>query len=215
MSPEQAASALIEATVVMHNSGVPFMRRVLAAADPEPELWQHYPEHDAVSPRGGSRYFYHCHPVEDRGVDEHGHFHLFLAKSAMPKPRGVAIAPIGRKARAQNPKVVHIAALSINQAGLPVSLFTVNRWVTNEWLYPHDQIMAALTRFDLTGADGDEFVNKWLTAFVHLAKPTISDLLIQRDLALSDVDWDGEERTLEITSSIPVDLQDLVEAYVS
>ncbi len=214
MSPRQAAYALVEATVAMHETGVPLMRRVLPPTDTETELWEHYPENDAVSPNAGSRYFYHCHPVEERGADEHGHFHLFMAKTAMPKPRSVAIAPIGRKARAQTPRVVHIAALSISPVGLPVALFTVNRWVTNEWLYPHNQIKAALDGFDLSGAGGDTLVNKWLTAFVHLAKPIINDLLIKRDAVLAAGGWDGENRALEILSTAPIDVQSLVEPHM-
>ena len=214
MSPKQAAYELIEATVAMHESGVPLMRRVLPPTDTDTELWEHYPENDAVSPHAGSRYFYHCHPVEERGADEHGHFHMFMAKTAMSKPRSVAIAPIGNKARAQTPKVVHIAALSVNPAGLPIALFTVNRWVTNEWLYPHDQIMAAIDKFDLSGAQCDALVNKWLTGFVHLARPIISELLIKRDAALAAAGWDGENRALEILSTTTVDLQGLVETHI-
>ena len=212
MSPKQAAQILVEATIVMHQSGVPLMRRVVPdSADADITLWEHYPENDAVSPHTQSRYFYHCHPVEERGADEHGHFHLFLPKSAMPHPRRARLGPIGRRARSQKPQVVHIAALSITPAGLPLSLFTVNRWVTNEWLYPHGDIMSALAGFDLADAPGDPLVNRWLTAMVHLCAPLIDSLLAERDAKLAAHGWDGEDHAFEILSSATVDIQELVD----
>jgi hypothetical protein len=214
MSPRQAAQILLETTVAMHQSGTPLMRRVLPAADEDAMLWEHYPENDAVSPHNQSRYFYHCHPIEERGTNEHGHFHLFLPKSAMPHPRRVRLAPVGRRARAEKPQVVHIAALAISPVGLPTGLFTVNRWVTNEWLYPHDEIMAGLAQFDLTDAVGDPLVNQWLTALVHLAAPLISDLLAERDSRLKAQGWDGEDHALEILSRAAVDIDHLVTPWL-
>ena len=110
--------------------------------------------------------------------------------------------------------MVHIAALSISPAGLPLSLFTVNRWVTNEWLYPHGEIMSALAGFDLADAPGDPLVNRWLTAMVHLCAPLIDSLLAERDAALAAAGWDGENCALEILSTTTVDLQGLVDTHI-
>lgn len=207
MTPEHAATQLIDATMAMHTSGTPLMRRVIPQ-DIEIRLWDHYPDHDAVSPQSKSRYFYHCHPVEERGADEHGHFHLFLPKQIMPKRAKPRLAPPNLKIKRAD--VVHIVALSVNPAGLPTAMFTVNRWVTDEFLYPQHNIMAALDGFDLTGADGDPLVNLWLTAMVHLARPVIDALLVERDAALAAAHWAGEDRSFEILSHAPVDLQSLV-----
>jgi hypothetical protein len=211
MSPKDAATLLVETTIAMHQSGIPLMRRVLPS-DAEPMLWEHYPEHDAVSPHNGSRYFYHCHPVEERGAGEHGHFHIFLPKRAMKEPDEAKCAPADLET--DRADVVHIVALSVSPEGLPISMFTVNRWVCDEWLFSHGDILAALDDFDLTDADGDPLVNSWLTAMVHLAKPIIDTLLAERDVRLSAVKWDGEARALEVVSIAPIDLQSLVDPYL-
>jgi hypothetical protein len=211
MSPKDAATLLVESTIAMHQSGIPLMRRVLPP-EVEATLWEHYPEHDAVSPHNGSRYFYHCHPVEERGAGEHGHFHLFLPKRAMEELNEAKCAPADLET--DRADVVHIVALSVSPEGLPISMFTVNRWVCDEWLFSHDDILAALDDFDLTDADGDPLVNSWLTAMVHLAKPIIDTLLAERDVRLSSVNWDGEDRALEVISTAPIDLQALVDPYL-
>jgi hypothetical protein len=211
MSPENAAKLLVETTIAMHQSGIPLMRRVLPP-DTEPMLWEHYPENDAISPHNGSRYFYHCHPIEERGAGEHGHFHLFLPKLAMEQPNEAKCAPADLEA--DRADVVHLAALSVSPEGLPITMFTVNRWVCDEWLFQHVDIIAVIDGFDLTDADGDPLVNAWLTAMVHLAKPMISTLLAERDERLAASNWDGEDRALEVISSAPVDLQSLVDPYL-
>jgi hypothetical protein len=211
MTPDQAARELISATIAMHQSGIPLMRRALPQ-DVEPTLWEHYPEHDAVSPHNGSRYFYHCHPVEERGAGEHGHFHLFLPKLVMESPNEAKCAPTDLET--DRADVVHIAALSVSPEGLPISMFTVNRWVCDEWLFSQGDIMSVIEGFDLTDAEGDPLVNRWLTAMVHLAKPIIDRLLAERDERLAAAHWDGEDRDIEVISIAPIDLQALVDPYL-
>lgn len=195
----------------MHQSGIPLMRRVLPP-EVEATLWEHYPEQDAISPDSGARYFYHCHPVEERGEGEHGHFHLFLPKRAMKQLNNAKSVPVDLEA--DRADVVHIVALSVSPEGLPIAMFTVNRWVCDEWLFGHSDIMAGIDGFDLTGADGDPLVNSWLTAMVQLAKPMIGALLVERDERLTASNWDGEDRALEVISIAPVDLQALVDPYL-
>ena len=202
-----AATRLIELSVEMNRQGLPLMQRVLpthAAA----EQWAHYPPDDAVSPKSGSRYFYHSHPPKEREVGEHGHFHLFLPLSLFSKESAVSAPPDDGSKRAE---VVHFAALSVNSAGVPAQLFTVNRWVTDEWLFPAEAIMEHINAFDLGGADGDELVNGWLTAFVLLAKNDIAGLLGERDTVLAAMDWPGEDRSMETMSAKVIDLQALLE----
>jgi hypothetical protein len=209
MTTDSPASALIASTLSMYQQGKPLMRRIL----PEHEavrMWDHYPVDDVISPATGARYFYHVHPPEERGLDEHGHFHLFLPRLAMPDPLAPMIVPPNRAAQAED--AVHIAALSINSAGIPNRLFTVNRWVTDEWLFSASDIVSRLDHFDLSDAPGDGKVNKWLTAAVALCRPIIATLLSERDIALKAAEFAGENRSFEILSAAPVDLQSLVDA---
>ncbi|WP_066650710.1 MULTISPECIES: DUF6969 family protein [Sphingomonas] len=205
MDRSDAANLLIDATLAMAREGVPLMRRLLPSGVPQ-HLWDHYPEGDAVAP-SGSRYFYHSHPPEERGTDEHGHFHLFLPRRAMPDPDTPRLAAVEPAHDG-----VHLVALSVAPSGLPVRAFTTNRWVTDEWLFDAAAIIAALDRFDLRGAPGDPLVNDWLTAAVALARPVIDALLTSRDATLAALDPRGEDRAVEVLSSAPLDLQALLDA---
>ena len=207
MDRNPALEMLMDASMRMHEQGVPLMRRVVPA-DQEIRLWSHYPENDVVNGDLGCRYFYHCHPEEEREFGEHGHFHIFLSKAAMAKSHAPLIpAP---KSKAKRADVVHIAALSVDTNGLPVRWFTVNRWVTDEWLYPAPGIIALLPQFNLAGSNGDPLVNDWITAMVQLSRPHIADLLTQRDIELALRDPSGEDRASEILSLSAIDLETLL-----
>ena len=72
---------------------------------------EHYPPGDVIDARHGFQYFYHSHRS---GSVEHGHLHLFqrAAHSARDRTPG------------------HLIAIGLDARGLPVSMFTVNHWVT-------------------------------------------------------------------------------------
>jgi hypothetical protein len=199
-----AAEALISATVEMAQSGQPLMRRVVPAG--EYNIWNHYPPNDAIDAATGARWFYHAHPPEERDAGEHGHFHLFLDRTAFP-PLSALAAP-----QAPTPgdaEVVHILALSIDLQGLPTRLFSVNRWVTDEWLHAAPMILERLHLFDVTTAGaGDPLVNRWLTAALAAFAPEVEGALAQRDAAIAGArPTFFENRAREILSEAPVDLQ--------
>lgn len=202
------SNLLLSSTQSMFAEGKPLMQRVLPQEAPI-EVWHHYPAGDVVFGEAGSRYFYHCHPPGERAEGEHGHFHLFLAQSAMPAEAQPLRPMPSTSPQGPRADVVHIAALAISTDGLPISWFTTNRWVTDEWLYPGDVIAQVLDRFDLRGADGDPFVNDWLTAMMALSRGMLVDLLMQRDAVLEKHDPTGEDRTLEITSLSHISLDEL------
>lgn len=199
-----AAEALARATIAMAQQQRPLMPRVLPPS--AMRLWDRYPQGDIVSPSTGARAFYHAHPDGD-DEDEHGHFHFFLPVSAMPADALCLRGPFERLPAADD--VVHIAAMAFSTRGLPTALFTLNRWATDEWLYPAAAIMQALARFDLRDAPGDPLVTTWLTAAVHLCRDQIAALLAARDAALA-TGIGGEDRAHERLSQAPIDLQQLL-----
>lgn len=203
-----AIALLFRATQAMHDAGTPLMRRVLAG-DGDALVGARYPAEDVVNGAVGSRYFYHCHHPGERGPGEHGHFHLFVDRSAMPPgAQAMFVPPSGH----DGPTVVHVAALSISGEGLPIGWFAVNRWVTEDWLYPAEAIIPTLDRFDLRGTAGDALVNDWLTAMVELCRGDIAALLRDRDAAIAARHIDGEDRSAEVLSHRPIDLAALLDA---
>lgn len=190
----------------------------LLPRDAAPEQWRHYPERDAVNGPLGARWFYHCHdltqerggPTVESAPVEHGHFHLFVARRALPRRIAPLRArPFGDRSR---PSTVHIAALAIDHDGLPLRWFATNRWVTGETLYPAAALTALLPRINFCGDEGPPSLNMWLTAMLRASVGSVAGLLARRDAVIAERGIDGEDRSVEILATEPVDWTALAEA---
>lgn len=161
----------------------------------QPPLRQrHYPPGDLSDPTTGTHCYYHCH----RGDGEHGHLHLF------------------RRRRPTRP-LTHLVAISLDGRGLPLALFSVNRWVTADRWLPAAATLGLLEGVSLGGAGCDPHLSGWLVHFLRFYRPTLATLLHQRDSCLRS--WEGgwgaalEARELEIPSHCPIDwASDLADA---
>ncbi len=208
MTPVQAAHTVIETITQMAQEQRPLMLRVVP--EDGAKFWTHYPLKDARDKFCKSRWYYHVHAPGDRDEDEHGHFHLFLHRTQLPEGLEPKVWPPQREdAKAH---VTHLIALSINTLGIPRSWFTVNRYVTNEFLYPADTMIAHLDDFDVDHTAEDDCVNRFVTAMVALYKDEIAELLRTRDeqheaLVAEHGDKAYEKASgAEVLSSIPIDL---------
>lgn len=204
--PPRAVEAFVEATVAIAAAGTPLMRRIVPD-DGGYRVWDHYPEDDAVDPEHGARWFYHAHAPKPGWPDEHGHFHLFLDRGHFDPDRCLA-APVEPGPDA--PELVHLVSLSIDRQGLPVRLFTVNRWATDEWLYSASDILDRIDRFDLSDATGDPLVARWLTAAVRAYAPEVAWVVRARDRAFAAKSPEFfEDRSAEMLSRIEISLDRL------
>lgn len=161
--------------------------------------FDHYPPDDVVDRRRGSQFYYHAHRDGDL---EHGHLHLFCHATAGGKRR--YLRP-GRGWGRTAPS--HLLAISLDTRGLPVALFTVNRWVTDGHWFDVPTTMAFIDRFVLGDVDGHELSCRWLTTFVHMYRPVIAVLLHQRDRCLArrtDKVAALADHHLEVLSMLPV-----------
>lgn len=187
--------------------------------------WRHYPADDAYDPLSHAQYFFHRHPASPaEQLQEYGHFHLFLRAEGMPAgvtplllpeaaianlPTPPQAAPLKRGARDE---VSHLVAIAIDRRGEPIRLFTTNRWVTGETWYRADDVTRMLDRFGLDAAEPAGALNRWIGAIVRLYQPEIAMLLRRRDEAVMDPRRRRrrmdvfEDPKLEITSSLPIDL---------
>lgn len=146
----------------------------------------HYPEHDLVDPRSGTQCYYHCH----RHEAEHGHLHLFRRPSV-------------------DQPLSHLIAISLDSRGLPIALFTPNRWVSGDRWLPAAEILQLLRGVSLNRAGCDRDLSLWLIFFLDFYRPVIQRLLLERDQRLQragvHIDQLLEDRDLEILSFIPID----------
>lgn len=209
MDKLQAAQTVIETITRMAQEQRPLMLRVVP--EEGATFWTHYPENDARDKICKARWYYHVHKTGQRDPDEHGHFHLFLHRTQLPDGLEPKVWPPQREeARAH---VTHLIGLSINTIGIPRAWFTVNRYVTNEFLYPAEVMIEHLPDFNVDHTAEDDLVNRFVTAMVALYREEIADLLHQRDARHAELVAEcGEaaayekDSQVEVLSQIPIDL---------
>lgn len=211
MTPVQAALTVIETITQMAQEKRPLMLRVVP--EDEVNFWKHYPPKDARDKFCKARWYYHVHAAGSRDEDEHGHFHLFLHRTQLPEGLEPKVwPPQGEDAKAH---VTHLIGLSIDKIGIPRAWFTVNRFVTNEFLYPAEVMIEHLPAFNVDHTAEDDCVNRFVTAMVALYREEIAELLRERDAKQAELVAElGEEAAyekasgIEVLSMIPIDLDE-------
>jgi hypothetical protein len=174
--------------------------------------WNHYPEGDVYDAVSHSQYYYHAHPADER-ENEHGHFHVFMRPQGMPE--GVKPAPIPEYEAPEDPddNLSHLAAISMDSAGLPIRLFATNRWVTGEVWYTGEDVCRMLDHFVIDHAQPSWPVNLWLSGMIRLFDPQIRVLVAARDSAIqarrrSHPDMNiFEDRDFEVIAECDIDIE--------
>jgi len=206
----EAGANAVECMHLLHESGSNLVLEVLRGH--EFTEWGHYPPDDVYDPDSHAQYYFHAHPPDDRDDSDYGHFHTFLRPKGMPPGIRPAPMPGFEPPAGENDALSHLIAISMDPAGMPVRLFTTNRWVTGEVWYGAADVIAMLDRFRIDHSRPSSPLNQWLAAMFVLFRPQMEQLLIERDLAIER--WRSqhrnvevfEDRRLEITSSIGVSL---------
>lgn len=185
--------------------------------------WEHYPPGDVYDDETHAQYYYHAHPGAWRFA-EHGHFHTFLRPPGMPpgvRPAGSADDDAqARGGTGCDGAPSHLVAISMDDAGYPLRLFTTNRWVTGEAWYAADDVIRMLDRFVVDLAYPSLPVNIWITAMLRLFRPEIEVLIRERDAALEASAAAGagrsahEDRDVEILSSLEVSVEERLEGVI-
>ena len=195
-----------------------------------PRAGTHYPAGEVWDQVTHAQYFFHAHADGDRHPGEVGHFHTFLGQGGMP--RGLvplvlpemALAPLKlpvkekggvsmthRSARDRG-VFSHLIGISIDAAGLPLALFTTNRWVTGETWYRAEDVIRLLDRFAFAETGTTALIDRWLVAVLRLLRQPIVELILERDEAM--MDWRRrrsrqshvfDDRRLEVMSERAVD----------
>lgn len=203
-----AGLRLLEAYAGVAARGEHLLGRLLAGQ--APRQWAHYPQDDAVDRASGYQWFYHSHSPEDRpGAAEHGHIHLFARKPLwgrrLQSGSERAFAELCGNPAAK-PQTRHLLAIGFNAKGLPISLFTVNSWVTGDLMLGANLTLELLSSMALDS--GYSEVDAVIESVVRLCAPQLQALMQRRDNALRSHPAPGklQDEALELLSEVRIDL---------
>lgn len=183
---------------------------VLGAA--VPLQWAHYPPDDAIDLSSGFQWFYHSHSPEDRPVgSEHGHIHLFARRPLWSRRlQSCSEIEFRRICGSENTQTHtrHLLAIGLNAKGLPISLFTVNSWVTGDQMLSTKLTMQLLASIQLK--TGHPRVDAVIESVVHLCLPEVESVLQKRDAKLASFTGANklQDLGLELLSELPIDLDE-------
>ncbi|MEM7171215.1 MAG: hypothetical protein AAF530_13665 [Pseudomonadota bacterium] len=196
--------------------------------------WDHYPKGDVYDRDTHAQFYYHAHVADQRFENEHGHFHTFLRPKGMPEDLRPAMVADATLPENPDDHLSHLIAISMNPAGIPFRLFTVNRWVTGEVWYTAEDVIQMLDLFEIDHTWPSWPVNRWISAMIPLFRPQVLALVAARDRAVAQ--WAGleapaadgplanppapalpadatfEDRQLEVTSYIDISIEAQVQS---
>ncbi len=175
-----------------------------------PRQWRHYPEDDATDQGTGFQWFYHSHSPEDRpGAFEHGHIHLFARRKLWSRRlrsgREIEFASLADDPTRQV-NTCHLIGIGLDAKGIPISLFTVNSWVTGDLMLSAST--TALLLEQLTLDTGNDDVDAVIEYVVRLYQNEIRDLLVRRDALLYQKRSPGllSDESVEVLSELAINV---------
>jgi hypothetical protein len=182
------------------------MAQVALAGASDFVQFRHYPKNDLVDIDSGYEMYYHAHPLgeSDKSKNlEHGHFHLFQRDLDEPN------------------KFTHLIAISLNQQGLPIKLFTTNQWVTGETIREVKKLKLVLADFRVNTKGRMAPLARWVSGLVHIFHDEAIDLLRVRDQKMKKLSGSGkdknfflEDRKHHVLSEVRVNLINKLESLV-
>ncbi len=173
--------------------------------------FNHYPPGDVYDSESHSQFYYHSHRE-----GEHGHFHTYLRPKGMPSWIKPAPVPDFTPPEDDNGALSHIVAISMDSYGIPIGLFTTNRWICAETWYRAEDVCTMIDFFSIDHARPSWPLNRWVTSMLKMFRPQITELLMERDETVAA--WQKkhpksnvyEDRGLDITSHLDITLEDQV-----
>lgn len=209
-----AAKKVKECHRLLEKAGINVVSELLKGQGTFYQL-NHYPEDDVYDNETHSQYYYHNH----RGIEaEHGHFHTFLRSQSIPDSIKPMVGFMETDAWPSNDKALaHFVCISMNDEGLPIGLFAINRWVCAQTWYSAEDTIALLDRFYIDHAYPNLVVNQWLSAMFVLFRPQIVALLKHRDKVIEFMHNKNpkidvlEDRSLDMTGSFAITVDEWIE----
>jgi hypothetical protein len=203
----------LECRRVLERGGINLVSEVLRGQGEFVE-YEHYPKDDVYDPDSRGQYYYHAH----RGIrGEHGHFHTFIREPGAEEKQH-SPSDAATETESSGSAVTHLIAISMDAYGWPIGLFATNHWVTGGKWRSADDTMSILPQFRIDHAYPSWPVNRWLGAVFILFRAYIETLLRHRDQVIAA--WAAahperdalEDRSLEVTGFLPIDVERMVRA---
>ena len=177
-------------------------------------FWEldHYPMQDTFDRETYSQYYYHAHRE-----GEHGDFHLFLRQGGMEKGTFPILYDARNDTLNDIDTYAHLIAISMDNEGYPLTLFTTNRWVTDEDWYDSRDVKKMVDHFQMKHAHPSYVVNRWLNAMLILFRPQIDHLIEEREEALMKYATDIplkkilEDHEFDVASEMPISIDKQIE----
>lgn len=207
-STREAGACLLETYAELARRGEHLFGHVLAGQ--MPKQWAHYPDRDAVCRSGEYQWFYHSHSPEDRpGTLEHGHIHLFARRAIwgrrlQSKSEKEFASLCGNPSTKPNTR--HLLAIGFDAKGIPISVFTINSWVTGDLMLGAKLTLELLSTMALD--TGNAEIDAVIESTVRLCLPDLANLLAVRDRVLADCGGPNmlNDPALELLSETQIDL---------
>ena len=181
--------------------------RAIIGPEP-PQQWEHYPNEDAIDGSNCYQWFYHSHSPEDRKSREHGHIHLFACSSVNERSDANEVG------YSEPRDVHHLLGIGFDAQGIPISIFTVNIWVTGTSILPFARTIDLLAAIKLN--TGYPKIDGVIMSVIHLCFSEVKEVLLQRDQMLSNFVSSNEsgENEFDILSEKSIDLDEKLRGLV-
>lgn len=207
-----AGLEVLECHRVLANTGDNIVSELLPREGTFYEL-DHCPPGDIYDSEAHSQFYYHAHRS-----GEHGHFHTFMREAGMPEGAHPVEQSGHDYLKQRDDKLSHLVAISMDRFGVPMELFTTNRWVTAENWYAAEDVCAMVDRFRIDHSQPSWATNRWVPAMFQLFRPQIVELLRIRDAVVAD--WQKEhsdedvfeDRKLALPSRTEISLNEQIHA---
>jgi hypothetical protein len=206
----RGAGAIVRTYRKLAATGTHIVAPVLKGA--APVQWEHYPFENAFSSNGRYQWYYHSHSPADRpAAEEHGHFHLFARMEGIQRRLDPARERrfLATLAAEESPAPTrHLLGVGLNAQGVPISLFTVNRWVTGDLMLSGPTTVELLE--SMTLKTGFPAIDAVLVGLARLYQADIRALIRRRDATLRSRARQGagtlDDERLEVLSELQLDI---------
>jgi len=174
-----------------------------------------YPPNGFTNFDNGTHFYFHIH--RDSST-EYGHFHTYGYPRALENNAIKSKRKLTAKKSIRKKQHAHLVAISVNKYGTPINLFTTNKWVTKEVIYPENQVVGMLDQYALKSDATLSPLERWTSALLKLFRPQIVWLISQRGSTLKS--WEAtypesnvyEDKALEVLVDVDISIEEQREA---